>query len=323
MRLAPTMLLAAAFAAGSYADTVAIDGYAAVVNDRVITVGDVMSAIQPIEAQLRDAYSGVELEAKREEAFTKGLQMLVDEALIVEEFKKQGGQIPDRMISDRINEIIIKRFGNDRALFLQTLAEEQITIDDWQDDIRDKLIVQVMRRQEVFDKVRLSPAKVREAYDARIASFSVPERVELGVIVLHKGETEEDREAKREQAVLTQGKLLAGDDFAAVAREVSEGAKASEGGDWGWMAPDTLRPELRDAVEGLQPGEFSDVIEADDAFYILKVHARESARVKSFEEVHHDIEDELKDQESERLYKEWMQRLSQKHFVEVRKDARP
>ena len=63
---------------------ITLDGYAASVNGRIITVGDVMTAIDPVRKQLARKYKGKELKAKLDEAFKKGLQLLVEREMILE-----------------------------------------------------------------------------------------------------------------------------------------------------------------------------------------------------------------------------------------------
>ena len=49
MRRTSIILLTLSLSAALRAETVPVDGYAAVVNDRIITIGDVMNIIQPLE----------------------------------------------------------------------------------------------------------------------------------------------------------------------------------------------------------------------------------------------------------------------------------
>ena len=96
-----------------------LDGYAAVVNERTITIGDVMMSIYEAEEKLRIMHGGEALEEKRDELFRSGLEKLIDQALIIEEFgSRKDMQIPDRMVDDRVNEIIFERFGNDRSALM-------------------------------------------------------------------------------------------------------------------------------------------------------------------------------------------------------------
>ena len=94
-KLLPVLVLAAVVAGRVAAEPMTIDGYAAIVNDHVITVGEVLEFILPVEEQLRINYAGRVLAAKRTEAFTNGVQRLVEQQLIVEDFKKNGGVISE------------------------------------------------------------------------------------------------------------------------------------------------------------------------------------------------------------------------------------
>ena len=315
------VLLAAAVlaccAGPSHGAGMEVDGYAALVNSRVITVGDVLALIQPVRLQLESSYSGDELESKTEEAFQTGLQALIERALILEEFTAQGGVIPDRFIDDQISEIVSDHFNNDRAAFLKALTEDRLTLDDWRTETRNRLEVTILRRKEVTDKVIIAPRAVREVYDASIDKYRTPAQIKLRMIALHKGTTEEDQAAKLGEAEHIRERLLAGEDFGEVAKASSEGIKAAKGGDMGWVEPSSLRSELADAANGLEPGRISEVIPTQDELYILKVEAKKSAAVTPFEEAQQSIEKELRKTEEDRLYKAWIQRLKDKYYVKV------
>lgn len=317
LRQTLALLLATAAVAWGSTSEPPVDGYAAIVNDRVITVGDVIEYIQPTEIDLRDTYAGEELARKREEAYRTGRDLLIEQALILEEFKKQGANIPDRLVNDRINEFIFERFQNDRAKFLAALAEEQITLEEWRERTRDRVVVGFLRRQEVFDKVQIAPGAILEAYEQKRGTYTEPARAKLHLVVLKKGDDESANLAQREKAVLARGRILAGDDFADVARAISEDPKAEAGGDWGWVEPSMLRSELKDAAENLPPGDISDVIETPDAYYLLQVDERKAAHTKPIEDVRAKIEEDLRRAESERLYRQWIDRLKKKHFVQL------
>jgi tetratricopeptide (TPR) repeat protein len=67
--------------------------------------------------------------------------------------------------------------------------------------------------------------------------------------------------------------LQNGADFAVLAREKSTDATAVDGGYLGKIDPASLRPELRDALQGLRPGEISRVIKLPSGYAIAKVLA--------------------------------------------------
>ena len=294
-----------------------VDGYAALVNNRVITVGEVLAIVQPIRAQLAETYTGKNLETKMEEAYKEGLDALIERALILEEFTAMGGNIPDRAVDDQINVMINERFKNDRTAFLEALAEDRMTLDDWREETRSRLIVNLMRRREVVDRVILAPRAVRDLYESRSFQYQVSEQIQLCMIVLHKGASTDDQTVKKKEAAQIREKLLAGGNFAELAKSSSEGYKAADGGNQGWMDPKTLRKELAEAVAALEPGRISEVIETDDDFYILKVEAKKNASIIPFDNVRPQIEEELRRAEELKMYKAWIERLKKKFYVKI------
>jgi tetratricopeptide (TPR) repeat protein len=68
-------------------------------------------------------------------------------------------------------------------------------------------------------------------------------------------------------------RLSAGGDFAAIAKEKSTDATADDGGYMGKLDPSTLRVELRQALQGVQPGHISPIFKIPSGYAILKVES--------------------------------------------------
>ncbi len=290
-----------------------LDGFAAVVNERTITIGDVMMSIHEAEERLRILYGGEELESKRRALFRSGLERLIDQSLIIEEFgTRKDMQIPERMVDDRVNEIVFERFNNDRSALMSALAEDQITFADWRETIRERLIVMALRRVEIGDRIIISPTQVRQAYEERKDRYHSPGQVKLRLLYVPLGTPPE---AAHETVAAARARIEAGEGFEAVAKEVSQDPSAPLGGDWGWLDPAMLREELKSVVTGLAAGAVSDIVFTPEGYYLLQIDERREASTKSFEEVRAEIEAELRERESERLYADWMKRLRQKFSV--------
>ena len=80
------------------------------------------------------------------------------------------------------------------------------------------------------------------------------------------------------EALQILGRLRYGEDFAALAREKSTGATAADGGSMGKVDPATLRRELREALQGVGPGQVSAPVEIPSGYAILKVVAEAPCR---------------------------------------------
>ena len=66
-------------------------------------------------------------------------------------------------------------------------------------------------------------------------------------------------------------RLKSGEDFSALARELSIDPTSSDGGSMGRVDPSTLRAELREALKGIAPGQLTGVVRVPSGYAILKV----------------------------------------------------
>jgi tetratricopeptide (TPR) repeat protein len=93
------------------------------------------------------------------------------------------------------------------------------------------------------------------------AQVPKPNDVELRIIVV-------DSSSQAERVLQ---KLKNGEDFAALATEISIDPTSSDGGYMGLVDPYTLRSELRDALKGVTPGQITGVIRSPSGYALLKV----------------------------------------------------
>src|SRR5213080_2752632 len=111
-----------------------INGIAAVVksNDTtdVITYSEVRVLSAPKEKLLRQQFRGEELLTKMKEARAAALKDLIDRQLIIQAFKKEGYQIPDHYLDQRVQDIIRENFNGDRNTF-KTLQAQNYTIGEF------------------------------------------------------------------------------------------------------------------------------------------------------------------------------------------------
>ncbi len=315
---------AAWLAAGSAgARTLFADGYAAVVNDRVITVGDVLRMVQPADRRAAMSLRDERLRESLDQNYKDGLQALIDRELILAEARRRELDLQDPMVDGQVNQIIRERFDDNRTAFLAALASDGVSYPEYREQIRDDLRVMLLRRQEVGDRVLVSPAVVRAAYDAAIDKYREPEQVHVRLLVIRRGATEPEAAAKLELARTVRKRIDKGEPFATVARELSEGPKAAAGGDLGWVKPSDLRKELAAVIASLKPGQTGPVVDVGDEYHIVHLEARREASVKALTDVGPEIERELSRAEAEKRTEDWMSSLRTRHYVRIVQDSRP
>jgi peptidyl-prolyl cis-trans isomerase SurA len=298
-------------------DAIPVEGYAAVVNDRVIMASDVLAQMYPLEQQLRASYQGEELHERLADAYDRVLEELVNQALILEEFERQEGQIPDRALDEHMDTIIRDRFNDDRGQWMEALSRERMTTEEWRHELKEELVASLMGRQEVTDFVNVAPAAIRAEYEATLEQYRRPERVRLRILTVAKGATREEILEQAQKIKDARARMLAGESFEAVARDVSEHPTAEIGGDYGWRAPSDLRPELERAVRIYAVGELSEALVAGETFYLIRVEEHEKEQVTPFEEVEQEITERLRRQQADTLRSAWLERLRRRHYVKI------
>ncbi len=297
------------------AEGIPLDGYAAIVHDKIITVGDVQKVIEPVERQLRQKMSGLQFEKQMQEAYEQALEALIERALVVDDFEQRGGVLPDSAVESRIEEMIRNKFKNDRSAFFKALEEEGITFDEWRSELRAQIVLSVMREREVDSRVSIAPREVREVYERNIERYRMPEQVELRMIRVSRGHTPGELEVKRRQMEDLRRRIVGGEDFGALAKIFSEDSKAAVGGYWGWIEPQTRRLELAEAMTGLETGKVSELIETEEDLYLISIEARSEEHVTAFESVREEIQETLRKEQARKLYEDWMQRLKGRVFI--------
>ncbi|MCA9752559.1 MAG: peptidylprolyl isomerase [Gemmatimonadetes bacterium] len=135
-----------------------------------------------------------------------------------------------------------------------------------------------------------------------------------------------DQDAARNQAKARaeaiRQRLLAGEDFAEVARETSDDPTSAEkGGELGTVPAESLEPKLREAIEPLQVGEITEVLEDPRGYSIFRLDGREGERDATFDDVHDRLVTLLEQQKSQEFYRQLVDEAREKTYVEYRLDG--
>lgn len=134
-----------------------------------------------------------------------------------------------------------------------------------------------------------SAAEVETWYRDHEQELERPERVRLRQILV-------DDRATAERALAD---IAAGADFADVAKRYSRDPSAAAGGAQGELARDELPPVFADAIFRLEPGEVSEIFEADYGFHLFQVVERLPAAAAPLAAVRDEIRSRLRQQRAD------------------------
>ena len=113
-------------------------------------------------------------------------------------------------------------------------------------------------------------------------------------------------------------RLAAGEDFADLAKQVSQGPGASSGGDLGWVKKGTMPVDLERVAFLLQTGQNSGLVRAKAGWIILKAEDRRTAKAPPLEDVRERIKEKLGAQQAEGYRKQYVDELRREAVIEVK-----
>jgi peptidyl-prolyl cis-trans isomerase SurA len=237
------------------------DGIKAIVHDSVITYQQVEALTAPAAEALRRQYQRTQPEVydkKLAEILNENLEQLLERQLIIHDFKSAGYNLPEAYLDDVVQERIRTRYG-DRAKLTKTLQAEGMTYEKFRQQLRDQIIVEILRFKNVAQDIIVSPHKIEAYYLAHQDEYKLEDEVRLRMIVLYVP-SESEAPAVRRLAGEILGKIKEGATFAEMATIHSQGSQSHQGGDWGWVERKTLNAGLAAIAFSLKLGQLSDVI---------------------------------------------------------------
>ncbi|HEX6852682.1 MAG TPA: peptidylprolyl isomerase [Candidatus Polarisedimenticolaceae bacterium] len=151
-----------------------------------------------------------------------------------------------------------------------------------------KVKLLVVDRQAQASKATVTDADVRKYYDDNLSQFSRPEQRRASHILfrVEAGAAPEDRRSIRDLAESVLKRAQGGEDFAALARAMSQDqGSAPNGGDLGWFGRGDMVPAFDQAAFSTPPGQLAPVVETEFGYHVIKVAEQRDAGATPFEEV--------------------------------------
>ncbi len=305
----------------------AIHSDALLVNGETIRVADILEPILPIiEQQMRGlapaAYYERVGELVRQQIVEVVAQHLIwrrADGEIAEETQPRIDKAVEKMEKERIN----REFNGSETRYQKYLAGRGKTRAEVRQRLRRSIIIDNYLREHLLSLVAAPrKAELLGYYTAHAEEFSSPAEREMLLIdapvaaFVDRGRalTEERRQeaaGQARQAIEDAAEALqAGDPFEDVVQRYSHGVNKKKGGAWGFISG-PLRGRWAKPSERLfelSPGELSEIIEAADSFFIVKLGQIRGGQVVSFQEAQPQITQRLRQQRFTVLRGEFLQK---------------
>ncbi len=292
-----------------------VDRIAAIINEDIVTLGDLEKEEELFVDQLRRQNPETVVEREKQRIRREVLNNLIDKKLTEQEAKRLGIFVSEEEVDAAIEDII-QRYGVSKEQLAMRLKEDGVTMARYRETVRDQVERVKLVGQAVKAKIVITDDRLRAYYEKNRHRYESRKKYRVQHIVFAiPGDTKKEAIRDRAESVL---KLLRdGGDFEGLARQFSTYSTASEGGDLGYVVEDELAPYMKDLVTNLKKGEISPLVETPIGYQVFKVTDIVETKAKPFEEVRDEIYRVLFEQDANVRFAAWLKELRDKSYVET------
>jgi peptidyl-prolyl cis-trans isomerase C len=298
------------------------DEKVAVVNGTVITREDFDKEMGRVRQQLsrsgrpmtRAQFSGVE---------NSVLENLITNELLYQESERKGIKVGKQAVDEQLNRIK-KRFPGEDA-FKSTIGKMNLSEADIITQIEKGLSIQQFVKQEFSKKINVSDKDTKAYYEGHPDMFKQPEEIRASHILIKvDSKSDESKKAASYKKISEiQVKVQQGRDFAALAKEFSQGPSNVKGGDLGFFKRGQMVKPFEKAAFALAPGEVSGIVETRFGYHLIKVFEKNPETIREYGAVKDRLKQSLGKQEVQKQMEVYVEGLKTKGKVERFLTAQP
>lgn len=298
------------------------------VNGSVLTDRDLlfeMYAIFPYAKQHNGFPKAMEADIQR-----GAMKMIEFEELVYQEALRQKMTIAPERVA-KAEKQLRGQFQTEREYqeFLQ--VEDKGSRQVLRTKIKRSLLIEDLVKAEVIDKSRVTLAEVRAFYRKYPEQFKQPETYSLQTITMMPpvrpsrqnpnpppptAEQLKQMKARAEDALRQAQATKNYEEFGTLAEKISEDDYRVMMGDHKSKTAAELPPEIVKAASALQPGQISGLIQAEDAYTIIRLNSHDPARMQKFDEIYKGLRTQMESRKKQQLQHELDARLRKNAKIE-------
>jgi parvulin-like peptidyl-prolyl isomerase len=260
-----------------------VDRVVAMVENEAILLSEVLQEMNLVRMQRNLGKLSTE---DQQRLFRTVLDDMINDQLLVAQAEAKGITVSDDELRDAVDQAIrdIKESMGGEERYRAELQKQGMTEAEVRDlhkeQKRKQILAQRLIQQEVRRQVIITEDQVRTAWETQRDSLPpellrTPSRVKIAHILIAPKPDAAKVAAARAKIETAKKRVAAGEDFATVAKDMSEWPTAASGGSLGsFRYGDFDSDAFDEAVSKLEPGQVSDVIETKFGLQIVKLESR-------------------------------------------------
>jgi len=265
------------------------------VNGDPIYAVEISMVMQTLQAQLTDRGENVD----PRELAKVATQRAIEQKLLVQEARRFGVEADELEVARAA--VLAEQQAGGRPMLEAKLKATGSSYDQFLDVIRELEILRTFVDRQIKPNVIVTDEEIAAYYKDNPEAFEAEDRAHAYHMIFIVGEDADPAtlaasRAKAEAA--RQRALTKVEDFATIARDLSEGPSAPTGGDLGWVTRGALVSPLSETIFSLEPGGISEVIQSRFGFHVATISDRRPAETISLELASDQIAELLRQQKA-------------------------
>lgn len=239
------------------------------------------------------------------------IQQLEMQAILERECNKEAIAVTDK----ERDEFFAKVTGG-KSTYEQVAEESKMPVEKFLAFFTKNIRIEKLLNGKIADLPKPTDEEVKARFEqvveANPESVKTPESVEASHILIKVDENTKDEDAKKKIDAI-RVKLVAGADFAEMAKESSDCPSKTNGGSLGDFGRGQMVKEFEDAAFTQKIGEIGEVVKTQFGYHIIKVDSKKEAGEVKF--------DDVKDKIAESMVKESANKIRSEFIASLRDAA--
>jgi peptidyl-prolyl cis-trans isomerase SurA len=292
------------------------------VNNEIITRSELdksmASAEEDAKQDCHNQCTPEQLHTAIEDNKNHALRNLIDQSLLVQRGKDMGISVEADVIKE-LDSIRVQNKLDSLEDLEKAVSGSGVNWEDFKNSIRNQTLTRRVIEQEVASKINISQDDEKKYYDEHQKDFVRPEQVALEEIkVSTEGKKEAELPDLKKKAETALKRVRDGEDFGEIAKRLSDGTTAKEGGYIGIYKRGELSKALEDIVFKMKRNDITDVLDTKQGYLILGVLAHYDEGQQTFEKVQGEIQQRLSRERMQPALREYLKTLREQSYVIIK-----
>ncbi len=292
------------------------------VNNEIITRSEYEKARASAEDDAKQECAGKctpeQLQADIEDRQKNVLRDLIDQSLLVQRGKDMGVSVEPEVIK-KLDQIRIQNNLASMEDLEKAVSSQGANWEDFKNNIRSQILTQRVISSEVGSHITIGKEEVQKYYEAHQKEFIRPEQVALREIEVNtEGKKESELPDLKKKAETALQRVKDGEDFGEIAKRLSDGSTAKQGGFLGVYKRGELSKQLEDIVFKMKKSGLTDVLDTKQGYLVLQVMEHYDEGQQPLSKVENEITDKLYSGRMEPALRDYLRMLREQSYVVIK-----